>query len=813
MALWGWALMRALIGAGRERWRRTRAILLAGLATALLCLPGLPVALRQLATYRNPNLVVPRFGAYLAELARVYSLGEHLDPSAAQPWALLLAGWLVIGWLLLLIRRRASEAAEQRSSESTNQRISESANQRTKLGAFAIRPFAHSPIRPFALWLFAFAWATVPVFVYYLVIRDRSTFASRYIAVALPGWLLLGGLALRGWASLGRWPAALAAGSLVVILAPGLRGDLLDSRFFREDTRGLVAWLKAQTEADDLILVDQRYPFGFYYPRWNDDAAGFPPPEPAELAPAQYLFVDINAVDDRLTALVQGHTRVFWVRWFESDTDPRGAVPFLLEKFGSPQGEQAFRGYAVSWYAVAPDTRFELAPALSAMGADFGDQVRLVGAAFGGSNGSTATALADTRAPRAPADGAIWATLRWQQLPGAERPLKAKLTLEDADGVVVGQDERPLLNDRHLALPYWGAEDRPLGVYLVHPRPATPPGAYTLKLAVYDPVTLAPLPMAGGVLGQVTLTRASRPADIEQLPIETPVALAWRGLRLLGRGPLPVQLAPGDRLAFDLFWEAEQDALPDLRAQFALTPVDPGGAGGAQWEPLPEQRSLPVQGYATDAWAAGEVLVGRQQWRLDPGMAAGVYQLTLRLADAAGPAASDAGSAASAPVVLGQVIIAGRPHVYEPPVHMDERSGAQLGGFARLLGFDLGSRALTAGDELALTLYWQAAGASETSFKVFAQLLDGSGVLRAQADQEPGAGAFPTTGWVAGEILTDPYRITLPAGMPTGRYTLIIGMYNPVSSARLPVTAAATAAGAAGAAPGDALALGSIEVH
>ncbi len=570
VVLWGWAVGWALFGArmgdpgtgGREgrpyrgRWRRLRAVLLAGLLTAVLCLPGLPVALRQIPSYRNPNLVVPPVRGYLTELARVYGLGEHLDPSAAQPWVWALAGWLVAGWLLAGASQRKGESAKGPISKPTNQQIGESI-----AAPFAIRqsPFAsrHS--------LFAIAWAIVPLVLYYLVIHDRATFASRYISFALPGWFLLGGLALRGWASLGRWAGALAAVALVIVLAPGLRGDLLDPRFFREDTHGLVAWLEAETGPDDLILVDQRYPFGFYYERWNNAPDGSPPSEPADLAPAQYLFVDINTVADRLTALAKGSRRVYWVRWFESDTDPRGAVSFLLEKFGTLLGERAFRGYGVSWYEIAPDAQFELAPALADLRADFGDQVRLTGAAYGGRGPGITSDVATTRLPQGPADKPVWAALRWARLPGARQPLKATLVLEDSDGTVVGRDDRPILNDRHLAPDRWSETDRPLGAYLIQPDPATPPGTYTLKLAVYDPTTLAQLPASGHgaagsfvTLGQVDLTRATGQVSPDRLPIDAPIEAAWQGVRLLGRGPLPTQLNPGDRLALDLYWQAEK---------------------------------------------------------------------------------------------------------------------------------------------------------------------------------------------------------------------------------------------------------------
>jgi len=506
VVLWGWALAWALIGSSQERRHRLRAVLLSELLTAVFCLPGLPVALRQIPSYRNPNLVVPTVGSYLAELARVYGLGEHLDPSAAQPWAWVLAGWLVVGWLLCFIDHRPLTIDHRLS---TTDHRPPTIDHRPSSIVYRLSSIVHRPS-------IAAAWAILPLVIYYLVIRDRSTFASRYICFALPGWLLLAGFALRGWAGLhplaglrrgkpggkpqpapGFVSGALAASALVAVLAPGLRGDLFDVRFFREDTRGLVAWLKSQAPPDDLILVDQRYPFGFYYERWNNAADGFPPLHPGNLAPAQYLFVDINTVADRLTELARGHRRVYWVRWFESDTDPRGAVPFLLEKFGTLLGERGFRGYDVSWYEIAPDTQFELAPSLIEAQTEFGDQVRLIGSAFGGRGPGATSTIEETRLPQAPADRAIWATLRWARLPAATKPLKATLILEGPDGAVVGRDDRPIVNDRHLAPPQWAGSDRPLGVLLVHPDPTTPPGTYSLKLAVYDPATLAQLPVSG----------------------------------------------------------------------------------------------------------------------------------------------------------------------------------------------------------------------------------------------------------------------------------------------------------------------------
>ena len=749
--LWGWAGLRALFALPRGWvyiWLRLRPLLLAGLLTVLLCLPGVPVALRQIPGYRNPNLVVPQVSGFLTELARVYSLGEHFDPVQARPWMLALGVLLAGGWVAALM---GSLRQHLRRTRKHPERVHGSTP-----------PTYNGQSKDADLWpwispmLLALLWAVVPLLIYYLVISDRATSATRYISVALPGWLLLAGLALAGWARLHRGLGLLAAAAFVAMMVPGLHTDLTDTRFFRDDTRGLIAWLDEHTDpARDLILVDQRYPFGFYYDRWNSLAGGFPPAEPANRTPAQYLFVDLNTLADRLTRLTQGRVRVYWVRWFESDTDPRGALPFMLEKFGTQEGEATFRGYTLTWYAIAPDTRFELAQSLAAADARFGNQVRLDGSAFGGHGAGPASTLDEVRAATAPADRPVWAVVRWAPLPGASAPetalrqgLKATLVLEDANGLIVAQDDRPIVNDRHLAPAQWTGDARPLGVFLLHPEPATAPGRYTLKLAVYDPVTLAQLPAAGPrtegtfvTLGEMTLTRATRPAAVEELPLDAPLSFSWRGLRLLGRGPLPATLSPGDRLAVDLYWQAEPAPLPEMQAQFELLPL----AAEPSATPVTHAAAL-ANGYTPDAWAAGETVRDRQVWRLPSDAANGAYRLVLRLL---------AGDETSPAIELGQTEIAGRAHSFEPPVTMERTSGATFGALGRLLGYD---GPVITGETLALTLYWQALGRSASPHNVSVQLLDASGVLAAQRDQPPGDGAYPTTGWLAGEVLADAYR-------------------------------------------------------
>ncbi|MDH7487171.1 MAG: glycosyltransferase family 39 protein [Anaerolineae bacterium] len=446
-----------------------------GAVIVLLFLPQAAIAWRQIPSYRNPNLMVPSWWEYLARCWHAYSLGPHIAPQKARPWLWGIGALLVAG--LALVLWHSCRVGEEQEAGSRRQEA------RGKIASCILPPVS-----------FLLSWLLLPLALYYWVLLDRATFDPRYISFVAPAYWTLLGMALAAFWRQNRPLGAVTTGFLLAALAVGVHSDLTDASYFSEDTSGLAAWLEETATPDDLILVDQRYPFGFYYERWNNRSDGFPPAKPAHLAPAQYLFVDINTLDRRLTALAAGKERVFWAEWYKSDTDPRGAVDFLLRKFGTLLGERGFRGYRVRWYRIAPDTIFELAPPLQPLSLAFDGQVGLEGWVYGGRGPGITSTAEETRAQAVPAGRPAWAVLRWRQLPDAERPLKVSLRLVGEDGRLVGQDDRPLLNDRHLTLPHWSEQDRPLNVYLVEVKPDTPAGTYLWQIVVYDPETLAPLP-------------------------------------------------------------------------------------------------------------------------------------------------------------------------------------------------------------------------------------------------------------------------------------------------------------------------------
>jgi hypothetical protein len=465
---WGvWALLRA------ERWRQLGAVFIHGLLMTLLLLPIAPIALRQIPDYENPNIAIVSAGDYLRQNWQAYLGGYAYDPTQFAGagnlwlWSVLLV--VVVGLLVGGVTKERT-GSEQRTTS------------------------AAARCSPLASLLFVITWLIGGLALYYVAVLDRNAFNVRYASFVTPA---LYTVIAAGLAGFGRWwkplPFLLAVG-LVVGLVQGAQADLYDSRFDREHIASVTAWLRNNAQPGDVILVDQKYPFGFYYQPYTADSDAALPESDAP--PARYLFVDINTIDQHLTAWAKDARRVFWVQWFESDTDPRRSVHFLFDKYGRHAGEQWFQGYAIDWWELTPPTNFVLAPDMQQLSLQFDQAVQTIERSL-------------PATPLQPGDP-LPVVLRWQRVPGGavDRPLKARIALYDAaDNRLVQADER-LLNDRHRAPDQWQPDDRPLGVYMLTTPEGLEPGQYTLRLLVYDADSLEPL---------TWIDEAGNPAGIEPI--------------------------------------------------------------------------------------------------------------------------------------------------------------------------------------------------------------------------------------------------------------------------------------------------------
>ena len=105
-----------------------------------------------------------------------------------------------------------------------------------------------------------------------------------------------------------------------------------------------------------------------------------------------------------------------------------------------------------------------------------------------------------------------------------------------------------------------------------------------------------------------------------------------------------------------------------------------------------------------------------------------------------------------------------------------------------LVGAAIGPMALAPGGGVRVTLGWVALQPLQKDYVVFVQLLDMDGRLRAQRDSPPVGGYRPTMTWAPGEPIEDHLGVALPADLPPGDYTLILGMYDPATGERLPLS-------------------------
>jgi hypothetical protein len=107
-----------------------------------------------------------------------------------------------------------------------------------------------------------------------------------------------------------------------------------------------------------------------------------------------------------------------------------------------------------------------------------------------------------------------------------------------------------------------------------------------------------------------------------------------------------------------------------------------------------------------------------------------------------------------------------------------EPRAAYLEDAVRLLGYRSEvQRTYASGNRLRVELYWMAAR-TLPGYKVFVHVTDAAGAIRAQQDGDPGGGYTPTTRWQPGEIVLDTHEFDLPSDLPSGRYTVLAGMYD-----------------------------------
>jgi 4-amino-4-deoxy-L-arabinose transferase-like glycosyltransferase len=246
--------------------------------------------------------------------------------------------------------------------------------------------------------------------------------------------------------------------------------------------------------------------------------------------------------------------------------------------------------------------------------------------------------------------------------------------------------------------------------------------------------------------------------------------LSLQSIRV-GRGPFA---AGRDIVPVALLWQKQANLGQEHRVSLRL--VDAAGRTWASRDSHPQAG----QAFFTDM-APGDTLPDRHGLLTPAGAPPGRYRLLLSVRRVADAHPLDLVNSQNQP--LGAELTLAEIELTPPrsplgphALPVQTRVDSDFGGWARLLGYSLGSGPFKAGEALPLTLFWQVMGSNLPPLTVLVELQDESGLPVGQYQQPP---AWPSPQWQAGDLLRDPHAIPLPPTLPPGQYRLAVSLFEP----------------------------------
>jgi hypothetical protein len=249
------------------------------------------------------------------------------------------------------------------------------------------------------------------------------------------------------------------------------------------------------------------------------------------------------------------------------------------------------------------------------------------------------------------------------------------------------------------------------------------------------------------------------PADVCCLRAEM-----GQGLTLLAANIGSETAHPGDWLPITLYWQTQ--SVPDKAPVEVVEFLGRDGASIGKLHTYHGGGRFPAT-----LWPVGSIVVD-EVWVQVLSQAAVPTQSTLfvRLLD--GPA----------PVAAGTVkIVPGEWPDMATPL-------AQLGEGIELVEAQLAPATAEPGTAATILLRWQIRQDIDREYVTFVHLGEPTRQPLAQADGAPLNGYYPTYLWARGEVFGDEYELLVPEGLADGRYPIHIGLYDPTTGARLPLS-------------------------
>lgn len=551
---------------------------------------------------------------------------------------------------------------------------------------------------------------------------------GRYLVMVVPLLLVVLGA---GLARL-RWPVLgyIVAGGFVALLLVNVR--LAQNRLYQhDDVRSMVRYYADTLTADDTVLAwsyADRYDLAYYWERLGVEAQRVTLPEGADW--------------EQVAPLLPESGRVALNKWYTQRADYRDMLPCVLGQ-GTVNAPLEYTTYGMTTFLYEspppglPGMRSEEYPILQ-------NGVPIV-------HVTTAGAY-----PLMTAERALCVPVQLRLNQPLSVDLRAAVIIRNALGWDVAQASGVFAtpNQRTTSA---AAPGELLSAYVLLRLPyGAPPGDYEVLLRVFDEV-VAPsgydvVNEAGQITGndlRLGIWPVEPGADWSKVRRETHLPYRMDSSAsgepvLLAHNVAPEgTVQPGQRLKIELLWRRGTERLPAL--------VFTGQSWGMGVQPEPGPRDT-----ITLDWR--QVII--------PGNASnGPMQIAL----------GDG-------TVLATYMVDALARIDEAP-EVDVEVNRVLGEVGTLVGYIAENEAdLT--QSFPITLIWQA-GETQTSYTVFAQLLDSQGRLIAQSDSIPAQGERPTTGWRAGEYIIDMHKLQFNEVAAPGEAQLIVGMYDAQTGQRI----------------------------
>jgi len=586
-----------------------------------------------------------------------------------------------------------------------------------------------------------------PIAITYLVSFNKPVFgAGRYLIFVAPALYLLvsiGLLALRA-----RWKPVFVAvlASLVLTSGFSLANNYFNDAYAKDDYRALAKLMESKAAPDDGMVIINGLVFDYYY-RGNS---------PRIFLPVQYPINQQHVVDE-LNRFTQGKSRVWMLRWAFNGLDPDDFIFHQLQERAVTLEDGQIRGLYYTLFKLDPDVRFGMG-VQHPVTQKFDKGISVVGYSL-----SRETPVAGRT---------VDVSLLMKPSEKLDRDYKMSIFLTDNRGYKWAQEDRPPTS---YSMSRWRVGETvearlqlkiPLGM---------PPGKYTLNVVAYSPTGLEPLNVLDAQstpvgttlrLGEIKVERGQLPYAASAV---SPSHAAGRdlapGVHLLGYDVSAAEIDQGGNLSLVLYWQAQAQPTVDYNVSIKL--VDDRGNTVQVISEKPHHGE-----YSTLEWRQDEIIRDVHLLQVGGATSPGRNRILVSL-DGNGLQPAD----------LGQLLVKEKARSFVLP-SIQNPIEAELNGKIDFLGYAL-EGVVRPGGKIGLTLYWKDRTGGLPNYAVFTHLLDSQNRVWAQHDGEPAGGTRPTSGWVPGEVITDPHQLTVKPDAPPGEYVFEIGMYEPASGARL----------------------------